>query len=396
MAIHIPEPTRVPIDDVTVDGQNPNIMSQRQHDSLANSITRFGFIVPIITNKDLLIADGEQRWRVAKSLGMTHVPVIRLDVKDVDRRLLRQVLNKLKGEHREDLDAQEFLKIVEAGERESLQRLIDLKDAELQRHLDLLLEPKPEDYPLPEIDKIETPIQRGDIYQLGSHRLMCGDATSKNDVEALMNGEHADMVFTDPPYGINVVSRATIGGSKPATFGKIGDANLTAATVYPKIIGDDEPFDPQHLLGLAPKLAIFGGNYFAHKLPPSAGWLVWDKEGGQEWRDTFADCELIWTNRTKHAQIYRCTWKGMVKEGESGKRLHPTQKPIKLLSEIIQDFTTNPNIILDPYGGSGSTLIACEATGRRCHMMEIDPRYCQVIINRWEAYAGKEAQKVAP
>ena len=221
---------------------------------------------------------------------------------------------------------------------------------------------------------------------------MCGDSTVREDVEKLMNGEKANMVFTDPPYGIDVVSRATNGGSKITTFGKIGFSNLAKATVYSKIIGDNESFNPKHLLDLAPKLFIFGANYFADKLPSSAGWLVWDKEGGRQWEDTFADCELIWTNLKKHARIYRCLWKGMVKEGESGSRYHPTQKPIKLISDILMDNSQIDNLILDPYGGSGSTLIACEQIGRICYMMEIEPKYVEIICQRWEKYVGGKRQ----
>ena len=129
--IVIPERELVSLADLKVDGNNPNVMTDKQHERLATSIKKYGFIVPIITNKDLLIADGEQRLTVAKSLNMSQVPVIRLSVEDVDRRLLRQVLNKLRGEHEPLLDADEFEKIITLGKEDDLKYLLELDDVKL-------------------------------------------------------------------------------------------------------------------------------------------------------------------------------------------------------------------------------------------------------------------------
>jgi len=135
MTVAIPPSELVAISELKVDGNNPNRMTPQQHKALSESITRYGFIVPIITNKDLLIADGEQRLTVAQSLKMTHVPIIRLPVEDVDRRLLRQVLNKLRGEHELLADAYEFDKIIEAGHEQDLKDLLDMTDANLVHYL---------------------------------------------------------------------------------------------------------------------------------------------------------------------------------------------------------------------------------------------------------------------
>jgi hypothetical protein len=186
--IQIPNAELVAVADLKTDQQNPNRMTKEQHERLSASIKKWGFIVPIITNKDLLIADGEQRWTVAKSLGMTQVSVIRLPVEDVDRRLLRQVLNKLRGEHELLLDAEEFEKIIDLGHKDDLKYLLDLTDAKLERYLNELHPPKDEDYEIPEIDKVQTDIVKGDIIQLGKHRLMCGDATNPEDMKTLLGG----------------------------------------------------------------------------------------------------------------------------------------------------------------------------------------------------------------
>jgi len=134
-AIQIPPVELVDIASLKTDGQNPNKMSEKQHKALRESILRYGFIVPIITNKDLLIADGEQRWQEAKALGMKQVQIVRLPVEDVDRRLLRQVLNKLKGEHEPRADAEEFKRIIDAGREEDLKRLLTLSDQSINRSL---------------------------------------------------------------------------------------------------------------------------------------------------------------------------------------------------------------------------------------------------------------------
>jgi ParB-like chromosome segregation protein Spo0J len=133
--ISIPNAELVATSELTVDGKNPNKMTMEQHDRLASSIKKWGFIMPIITNQNLLIADGEQRWTVAKSLGMAQVSVIKLPVEDVDRRLLRQVLNKLRGDHDRELDALEFQTIIDLGKEDDLKYLLALSDDKLDGYL---------------------------------------------------------------------------------------------------------------------------------------------------------------------------------------------------------------------------------------------------------------------
>ena len=381
--VAVPRPELVDVELLKVDSDNPNRMTPKQHKALKSSIEKYGFIVPIITNKDLLVADGEQRLDVAKSMGMTHVAVIKLNVADVDRRLLRQVLNKLRGEHELVADAYEFERIIKAGREDELKHLIDLSDSQIERYLAEIRDSKPEDYEVPEIDKIKTSIKRGDVHRLGSHRLMCGDATSREDVLRLMNGEKANLGLHDPPYGINLLTKS----------GQVGPSNLGLSQVYAPVLGDDEQLDPTFTLEYATNNVLFGGNYFAPKLPRSSGWIVWDKNRSPNL--TYADGELLWTDFEKPLRIIKHTWDGFKRDSDRRlKRTHPTQKPTGLLAEILQRFTSRDGTILDLFGGSGSTLIACEQTGRRCYMMEIDPRYCQVIVDRWEAYTNKKAEMI--
>ena len=248
--------------------------------------------------------------------------------------------------------------------------------------------------------EIETDIQRGDLFRLGRHRLLCGDSTSAEDVGRLMEGKKADLLLTDPPYGINIVNTGRVGIDAPAGFGKVGTRGMVKARTYHNIEGDDHPFDPRPFLDLAPVVMLFGGNNFASRLPDSPAWLVWDKkaEKGAD-HNNFSDVELVWTNlKQKSCPIYRHLWSGLLREGDRNvelkDRVHPTQKPVGLIAAILSDHSNPGALCLDPFLGSGTTLVACEQLGRTCYGMEISPQYCQVIIDRWEKLTGQKAEKV--
>lgn len=179
---------------------------------------------------------------------------------------------------------------------------------------------------------------------------------------------------------------------------RISPDAVVPAKTYNSIIGDEttETAKKNYLLAKeeTKNQIIFGGNYFTDFLPASRCWIVWDKNN----TGNFADAELAWTSFDKGVRLYRWTWNGLVRQGgrdtEGITRLHPTQKPVGMLAEIIKDFSEEGDIILDCFGGSGSTLIACEQLGRKCFMAELDPRYCDVIIERWENFTGQKAVKI--
>ena len=386
--INIPTAELVNITELKSDGQNPNRMTPKQHQRLQTSIEKYGFIVPIITNKDLLIADGEQRYTVAQSLGMTQVPVIRLPVEDVNRRLLRQILNKLKGEHDLIGDAEEFQKIIDAGKEEELKYLLDLSDSDLEKYLIEIQEIKEEIYQVPDIETVETNIQLGDIFQIGSHKLMCGDALK--DVEILMGNTSPDTIFIDIPYGIDYSGgRTQVVRTK--SYGRIkGDET-------PDIIKFVEPFTKTQAdlyvcaspINFYPVLQAFtnDGGYTAI--------IIWKKNSpglGYQWVRRYCEFIVYRTNRPKHkTDSSEFDWWEIPTENRTT-YVHGTQKPTRLIHRAIR--LSNSKIVADYFGGSGSTLIACEQTGRVCYMMEIDPRYCQVIIDRWESYTGQKAVKL--
>jgi len=185
-----------------------------------------------------------------------------------------------------------------------------------------------------------------------------------------------DLVLTDPPYGISIVKNGMVG----ADFGVANKGK------YTDVIGDVDKDIAKlafsYLVKVADKLIIFGGNYFLDFLPPSDGWLIWDKRGDTGIRNTFADGEMAWCSFHTPVRIYRQLWNGMIREGEHDKRLHPTQKPHGIISSILRDFSKEGDLILDPFLGSGTTAYSAKKLGRKCIGIEISEKYCEIARNR--------------
>ncbi len=238
----------------------------------------------------------------------------------------------------------------------------------------------------------------GDAYFLGEHRLMCGDSTEKVLIDRLLGEENIDVVLTDPPYGMNLETEySNSWGLQSNTSGGIGPRKTKN---HRKVIGDDKDFDPSFILETfanADDVLLFGADYFCQRLPKGGSWIVWDKTGGNESLDNTgfqSRFELCWSRSPHRRKIFRSTWIGVagMSKKDDDNRMHPTQKPVKLCEQILEE--VKGKNILDLFGGSGSTLIACEKTNRKCFMMELDPHYCDVIVERWEKYTGKKAKHV--
>ena len=231
-------------------------------------------------------------------------------------------------------------------------------------------------------------MNRGEIYRLGNHRLMCGDATSKEDIACLVGNEIINLVLTDPPYGVRSVDRRTghIGSGSKVYAETIGDTNTDMAREHYRIIRV-----------ICNNLIIWGGQNFTDFLPKSSGWIFWDKLKNTD-KLSFGDGELAWSNITTKIMKYTFRWNGFCRAGDKSlnEKIHPNQKPVELHMKILEDFTKPGDIVLDCFGGSGTTLIACEMTGRKCLMMEISPEYCDVIISRFRKLMPMfEAKKVS-
>ena len=371
----------VSIDKLKPYERNARTHSDAQVEKIAKSIKEFGFINPVLIDGNFGIIAGHGRVLGAKKLGMTEVPCLFVeDLTKAQKKAYILADNKLA------LDAgwdDEILK-VELNELKDMNfdlSLTGFDDIEING----LEEPQEvvEDE-VPEVDEESEPITKlGDIWQLGESRLMCGDSTKQEDVAKLMNGNKADLLLTDPPYGINADKGVSGFGN---TKGNKYDDDWDSFTP------DKSFFDM--ILEMPKNAIIFGGNYFTDKLPLGKHWIVWDKVGEIDFQNPYSDCELAWTNIAKESvKKYTVIQQGFVAE-EKEKRVHPTQKSVKLFAQIIEDYTDKNNIILDTFCGSGTTFIASEQTDRICYGIEISEKYCDVIVKRWEQFTGKKAVKL--
>ena len=365
---------------------NSRTHSDEQVLQIASSIKEFGFTNPVLIDGQGGIIAGHGRIMAAQKLKMDEVPTITLsDLSEAQKKAYIIADNKLALNSGWD---DELLKI----ELEQLKELdfdlglIGFSDDELA----LLMggettEGLVDEDQAPEL--VDDPVTvLGDVWLLGNHRLMCGDSTSIDAVETLMDGATVDMVFTDPPYGISIVSSG----------GKVGGDSLAKTGTYAPVAGDDtidvaiEAIQVIQTLGAKVEI-IWGGNYYAGSLPNSSCWIVWDKRDAMA-GNNFADCELAWTNQKTAVRKFAHTWSGMIKASEHGqKRVHPTQKPIALAEWCFDNYAEKCQNVLDLFGGSGSTLLACETRRKNGFIMELAPAYCDVIIKRWQDFTGKQA-----
>jgi 16S rRNA G966 N2-methylase RsmD len=354
--------------------RNSRTHSDEQIAQIASSIKEFGWTNPILVDGENGIIAGHGRLAAARKLGHTQVPVIELTgLTETQKKAYIIADNRLalNAGWDNDILTLEIQELTEEGFDTSLLGF-DPKE------LDALLEPEQiegltDEDAVPEVPE-EPKTKLGDIYQLGNHRLMCGDSTMIHDIEKLMQGVYPDLIHTDPPYGMNAVSKSSV----------------LKKNYKIDILGDDTPDvakDAFRLIyGLYPdaKHIWWGANYYCSALPDSECWLVWDKDNGQSDQ---TDCELAWAN-------FRSVVRQFTKSSEKKNRVHPTQKPVALMEWIIKRFKLSSKTIADYFGGSGSTLIAAEKNHIQAFIMEFDPKFCDVIVKRWEDFTGKKAELV--
>lgn len=365
-----------------------------QVEHIANSIREFGFRQPIVVDADNVVVIGHGRLLAAKKLGLETVPVVRADdLTDEQIKALRLADNKT-NESEWDFATLET-------ELNELAEEFDMSDFGFDEAED----EEPQEVQEDDFDTdapVEAKAKLGEIYQLGRHRLMCGDSTKEEDVLALMDGAKAEMVFTDPPWNVNYGSKeeGNPQGYKPRTilndfmgtedfksfmysaFNCMNTASKDGAMTYVVM-------SPQEWGNMMLTLAQNDYHW--------SSTIIWNKD------------QLVLSRKDYHTK-YEPIWYGW-KNGEA--RLHPlsdrkqsdvwdferpkvsvehpTMKPVALVARAIENSSDPANNILDLFGGSGTTLIACEQTGRNCFMMELDPHYVDVIIARWEQFTGQKA-----
>ena len=372
---------------------NPRKITQVEEFDLRESLMRFGLVEPIIINinkerKDIVIG-GHQRLKIWEELGNDEIDCNQIDLTLDKERELNIRLNKNGGSFDDDL-------IKEYFDYEELTEWGFTPD-ELFEPDKKIIDGLIEDDKIPEVK--ESKVKRGDIWQLGEHRIMCGDSTNSDDVEKLMNGEKADMVFTDPPYGVSYT-----GGLKDGNNGlennnrqmiknddvdlyyqAVAIANNFSNGVVFMFYADTVPF------GLYRGIEDVKGEIVAL--------IIWKKKGGYgalgaAYKPNHEPC-IIWKPKGTKTNFIGSTTETRVWEiDKDGKnKLHPTQKPIEVSLRAIKNHKAD--IVLDMFLGSGSTLIAAEKLNRKCYGMELDEKYCDVIIERWEQFTGKKAEKIS-
>ena len=379
------------VEKVSIEKLIPYARNARTHDEaqvsqIAASIKEFGFNNPILISDDYSIIAGHGRLAAARKLGLAEVPVIKLShLSDTQRKAYVLADNRLALNAGWDNDLLK-LELIELKAEDIDLEMLGFSAEELDGLLNAL-EPTEgltdEDaVPEPPPEPITKP---GDIWILGKHRLMCGDSTSVDAVDRLMNGDKADMVFTDPPYNIDYQ------GVKDKR-GKIKNDKMPDTEFV--------DFLSQSLMGCEVMYVCCSWHY-AHLFreaminiarKPKA-MIVWNKVNPAQHLDKyFKQHEIIfyYGDYGGHKTIRGDVW--TLKRQKN--TVHPTMKPVELIEMAMTD-NTSKHIVYDGFGGSGSTLIACEKTGRSCRMMELDPKYCDVIVKRWEEFTGKKAELVS-
>lgn len=385
------------VQQINIKELTPYARNAKKHDkvqiaNVAESIKQFGFVQPIVVDKDKVVIIGHCRLLAAQKLGMEEVPVIIADnLTPTDVTKLRNLDNKLNESEWDfdllsvdiaDLDFDGF--DIDWGLPEEDEGYTDVEEDEA-----------------PEVDEVEPRCHLGDIWQLGEHRLMCGDSTDAATVAKLMDGVKADLYLTDPPYNVDYEGKTKeklkIQNDHFDTDEECGE-KLWLPTFK---IARENSNDCCSVYCFMPQ----GGTHMMMMMMMAkAGWkvkheLIWRKQSIVMNRADYNyqhEPFLYGWNKT-----HKFYGKGKYKntsvwdfDRPTKSELHPTMKPVSLFSEILLNSTKSGDIVLDTFGGSGTSIIACEQLGRRCYTMELNTKYCDVIITRWENLTGLEAKKI--
>jgi len=390
---------QIQIDKVIPYHNNPR--KDQAVDKVASSINEYGFQQPIVVDKKMIVIVGHTRLLASKKLGLSKVPIVIADLTETQAKAYRIADNRINEDSNWDM---ELLSLEIAGLSEENFNL-DLLGFD-SSELDNLLE-NDEEYLTDEDDVPEPPkepiAKLGDIYQLEEHRLMCGDSTILENINKLMDNQKADVVFTDPPYGMKLNADWSSAKTK---LNFASEKGIMGGKKHNNVIGDHDDFTEDLIntvlnnFNYCKEIFLWGADYYSELLHDKndGSWVVWDKRleesSDKMYGSTF---ELCWSKFKHKRKIARVKWAGIFGSEQEfdKKRHHPTQKPIKLVEWFINEMgLQDKKLFVDLYGGSGSTILACEKTNRKCYMMELDPIYIDVIIQRWENFTGKKAKKI--
>jgi DNA modification methylase len=395
----------VAIDSLKPDPANPRRISDAELEALTRSINEFGFVEPVLVRKqDNVIVGGHQRVTAARKLGLKTVPAIFLDLTVEQARVLNVALNKISGQFDDELLARLLADLLETADltltgfsEDELDALLKSLDVREKRE-------RPEAFDVDaalEAARAATRAQHGDLWAMGGHRLLIGDACDTAAVQRLLDGRKAAMCFTDPPYNVALGDH---GGQQPGQRKR----RITNDAMSP------DEFDA-FCRGWMPHIVsnVDGAIYLAmssKELPlvtrifQDAGghwsdFIIWKKDrftlGRSDYQRQYEPILFGWREGAKHH------WCGDRTQGDvweidrpSSSEAHPTQKPLALVEKAINNSSFAGDIVCDLFMGSGSTLIAAERTGRICFGLEIDPHYGSVILARWEAFTGQTSERI--
>jgi hypothetical protein len=366
---------KIPIEQLNPAAYNPRKDLQPgdpEYEKLKRSMQEFGYVEPIVWNKRTgNIVGGHQRYKVLLDMGMSEVDCVVVDLDETKEKALNVALNKISG----DWDMPKLKDILQELDTGAFD--IELTGFDMDEIEDLMTqfhvpgEIIEDEVPEPPDEPIAKP---GDLWILGRHRLLCGDATSPDDVARLMNGKKADMVFTDPPYDLDISYAANLFNNYKGhcfvlnTINRIVDLIILNRKEFSRLFVVD--FRIPHLVSNSAPMDRVD---FIAEFKNSKSKFVNLKDGFS----TLIECAKVHSNKAK---------------GNFG---HAQAKRVELPAQFIEHYSRKGEIVLDLFGGSGSTLIACEQLNRTCYMMEIDPVYCDVIVQRWENLTGQKAEMIS-
>ena len=397
-----PEIKMVAVNSLVPYARNARTHSDAQVAQIAASIAEFGFTNPILTDGARGVIAGHGRLAAARKLGLTDVPVIELShLTAIQKKAYILADNRIAANAGWD---EELLKLelVELDEADFNLELMGFDAEEIERllHCDDDNAGLTDDDAVPEVTD-DAVTKLGDVWLLGEHKVICGDATKAEDYKALLGDELADMTVTDPPYNVNYANTAKDklrGTHRPILNDNMGEGftafllatcqNILAVTKGAVYIA----MSSSELDTLQAAFRAAGGKW--------STFVIWAKNtftmGRADYQRQYEPILYGWKDGAQHY------WCGARDQGDVWQikkphknDLHPTMKPVELMERAVRNSSKTRDIVLDPFGGSGTTVIACEKSGRRARLMELDPKYVDVIIKRWEAFTGKEAQRAS-
>jgi len=372
---------KMKVSDLKYAPYNPRKIDEKELAKLKRSISEFGYVEPIVWNERTgFVVGGNQRLKALRELGIEEVDVVVVDLDDAKEKALNVALNKISGEW-DFIKLKDVLTDIDTGDFD-----IELTGFDLDEIADLITfdkEPEEDGFDTDTaIEEIEEPkTKRGDIYLLGKHRLMCGDSTVKEDVEKLMDGKKAELGLCDPPYNVGLNYETyddSLDTKQYKEFNKnwfvLLQKNTAKQIVTPGAANESLWVTlcvPYHIAPWVKTNALTNGK-ISHFMCAEPILFYGEKWGKKRASDVF-DFPI---------------------GSQKGVGNHPCPKPLKLFADLISNYSEADDLVLDLFGGSGSTLIACEQLNRICYMMELDERYCDVIVRRREEFTGKKAQLI--